>query len=215
MFRELSGCRDALPELREACLSALKDLVAQHPERVIVLGGAAATRAWDSRLLPEVRRFGAGGAAEPPGLPLSLGVGVRLLNSVGWNGEVTLYGIAWDAPVSEVDGVAEWLAAHNGPAGLLVLADGSARRGEHAPGSLDRRSFAFDAETSAALREGDVEGLLAIDPALANELMAGGRSALQVLASVVRDQASTPEPTLVYEDDPLGVMYHVATWRLS
>src|SRR5690606_40923793 len=55
---------------------------------------------------------------------------------------------------------------------VVVVANGSARRGEKAPGHLDERSFDFDAGIDKALRDGDGTALTAVDAALAVDLLA-------------------------------------------
>jgi aromatic ring-opening dioxygenase LigB subunit len=93
-------------------------------------------------------------------------------------------------------------------AGLLVMADGSARRGPRAPGHFDERAAAFDAQVERALRACDLQALHAIDPALARELMATGRPAWQVLAGATHPAALRAD--VMYAEDPFGVMYVVA-----
>ena len=94
------------------------------------------------------------------------------------------------------------------------MADGSARRGRRAPGHLDERSAPFDAEVERAVRDGDLEALLAIDPVLARELMATGRPGWQVLAGALAGTAAAA-CEIRYRDDPFGVAYLVASLDLS
>jgi hypothetical protein len=49
--------------------------------------------------------------------------------------------------------------------GVVALGDGSARRSEKAPGYVDPRAAAHDADVAAALAGGDAEGLLLHDEA--------------------------------------------------
>lgn len=214
LFRELAGTHDAAAAVRTACHRAVADVLEVSADAVVVVGGAEASASWDASLEPGPGPFGG-----PPGtargrLPLSLGVGRRLLAEAGWGGPVELRGVAWDASRAEVEARGEELAATDGDAVLLVLGEGSARRGDKAPGYVDERAFGFDAETGRALAEGDPAGLLRQDAGLAGELMAGGRAALQVMAAAVRAQGGTPQAKMSYSDDPFGVMYFVATWRL-
>ena len=214
LFRELAGTHDAAAALRAACHRAVADVLAASPDAVVVVGGAEASASWDAALDPGPGVFGG-----PPGtargrLPLSLGIGRRLLAEAGWAGPVELRGVAWDASQAEVEALGEELAARDGDPVLLVLGEGSARRGDKAPGYVDERAFGFDSETGRALAEGDPAGLLGQDAGLAGELMAGGRAALQVMAAAVRAQGGTPQATVGYSDDPFGVMYFVTTWRL-
>jgi len=55
-----------------------------------------------------------------------------------------------------------------------VVADGSARRTEKAPGHLDDRAEGFDAQVEKALAAGDPELLKALDVNLAEALLVGG-----------------------------------------
>ena len=98
---------------------------------------------------------------------------------------------------------------------LLVLGDGSTRRGEKAPGYLDERAFGFDDLVAQALSDGDAEALRDLDVALAAELMVLGSTALRVLGAVALHHPEPPEPALAYRDDPFGVSYFVATWRFD
>ena len=215
LLRELCGLEDTVPELRAACSRAVGALLGHHLDSVVVVGGAAATGTWDPALPIGVRRFGTTVAPEVAGLPQSLGVGSRLLDEGGWTGPVQMHAVAWDADRPEVSAVATRAAGVSGRVGLLVLADGSARRGLRAPGHLDERAFELDDATARALEDGDVQALSETDPGLAAELMSGGRAALAVLAEAARAQEVSPHAELLYRDDPHGVFYVVATWGLS
>jgi hypothetical protein len=95
---------------------------------------------------------------------------------------------------------------------MLVMADGSARRGLRAPGYLDERSTGFDAAVENAVRAGQLEALLDIDPVLGRDLMATGRPAWQVLAGALAGRKVSSE--IRYRDDPFGVAYLVASLRV-
>ena len=94
--------------------------------------------------------------------------------------------------------------------GLLIVANGSARRGEKAPGHLDARSFDFDEQLEIALGTGDAAALGKIDTALGAELLAEGLEALRSLASFAHAHVT---PTMLYAGDPYGVRYWVVTWE--
>ena len=95
---------------------------------------------------------------------------------------------------------------------LLAMGDGSACRGPKAPGYLDPRGLALDAEVERAVRAGDLDELLRIEPALADELLVTGRAPWQVLAGAL---AGVPVETRVwYCDDPFGVAYLAASVRV-
>ena len=59
-------------------------------------------------------------------------------------------------------------------AAYLVVANGSARRDEHAPGYVDERAVPFDGAVEAALRGPDLAALADIDTAVAAQLLVGG-----------------------------------------
>ncbi|MCW2857508.1 MAG: hypothetical protein JWR52_3123 [Marmoricola sp.] len=90
--------------------------------------------------------------------------------------------------------------------GRLVVANGSAKRTEKAPGYFDDRAAAFDGALGAALRAGDLSGL---DLSLAGELWADV-AGLTELAGV---RAS--EVQVDYDDAPYGVQYWVVRWQCT
>jgi aromatic ring-opening dioxygenase LigB subunit len=100
------------------------------------------------------------------------------------------------------------------PVALLVMGDGTARRGEKAPGYADPRAEAFDATVVRALAGGDPRTLADLDPTLAAELLVAGRAPWQVLAGAAL--AARPggawRADLRYADAPYGVGYAVASW---
>ena len=215
LLRELSGAQDAVPELRAACHQALEAALAARPDVVVVVGGADDAREWDPSLPVEVRRFGTTDAPHVAGLPLSLGVAKRLLEESGWAGRLRLRSLPWDADPTAVADAARAVGEVEGRVVLLVMGDGSTRRGEKAPGYLDERAFGFDDEVARALEAGDAGALAGLDPVLADELMVLGRPAFAALGEAVSAQGSTPRAKLVYRDDPYGVYYAVALWELA
>ena len=167
----------------------------------------------------DVRRFGTTGARPSPGtptLPLSLAVGRRLLDEAGWSGPTRMHAVARDASAADVDALAAELTRPGERAVLLVLGDGSTRRGEKAPGYLDERAFPYDDDARRRSRAGRRRTLLEhLDPGLADELMVLGRSAFAVLGAAVRREGATPRARLLHRDDPFGVTYLVALWQLA
>lgn len=215
LLRELSGAADAVPELRTACRSAVSDLTAVRPAEVVVVGPADHPGPVDAGLTVDVRRFGTTGPRTVPGtaLPQSLGVGRRLLEDAGWRGPTSMHAVGWDAGADELTALADDLLARPGAA-LLLLGDGSARRGEKAPGFLDERAFGFDDAVADALASGEPAALRDLDVTLAADLMVGGRSVLRLLGLLgVRLRPTRAE--LLHRADPYGVSYLVARWDLG
>jgi hypothetical protein len=239
LARELTGADAVVPELREACLDAATDLLQSGPDIIAVVGAGEQTRGFGARgrldlaayapalALTEMDETGrdetgrdgsgrngggrrgsaADGSGEP--VPLPLGLGCRLLEQAGYAGPLALHTVDDRASAADCAALGARLAAAAAQVALLVMADGSARRGLKAPGYLDERSFPFDAQVTEAIRAGDMAQLLALDASLARDLMATGRSAWQVLAGAMGEQR--PASVISYCDDPFGVAYLVAT----
>jgi hypothetical protein len=213
LARELTGLDPVAPELREACREAVAALVASAPALIAVVGVGPQTRDWDEDARLDLRAYAPGvpagldsGAAAP--LPLSLGLGARLLDQAGYAGARLLCSVREDDAPQDCADLGAKLAAAESVA-LLVMADGGARRGLKAPGYLDDRCAPFDEGVEASIRSGDLEALMALDPVLARELMATGRAAWQVLAGAWRP--ARPACTIRYSGDPFGVAYLVAS----
>lgn len=153
---------------------------------------------------------GTGVKQERPALPPAAGMGAYLLDQAAYRGPRVIWTVSEDETPAGCRKLGAELAAAEARTALLVLGDGSARRGPKAPGAFDPRAAAFDAEVERAVRDADLDALLAVDPALARELMATGRPAWQVLAGAL---AGAPVSTEIrYADDPFGVFYLVASF---
>lgn len=219
LIRPLNGGAAAVPELRQACLDAVADLVSRDIDVVVVAGAGDESRSWDADARLDVSFFAPGPAAPraagpaTPGLPASLGVAQWLLTEAGYQGPLVLQSLAGDEPADRCARIGADLAGGPRSAGLLVTADGSARRTLKAPGYLDERSAGFDAEVERAVREADLDALLRIDQALAADLMAAGRPAWQALAGALAGRHI--EPLIRYSGDPFGVAYLVASLAVA
>jgi hypothetical protein len=215
LARELTGGDPVIPELRQACLDVTERLLRAAPDAVAVVGAARQTRTWDGASRLDLASFapGAAGPAGTPGLPSALGLGALLLDQAGYSGRRILQAIGQDEPTASCAELGAQLRRSTQRFALLVMADGSARRGRRAPGHPDERSAAFDAEVERAVRAGDLGALAAVDPALARELMATGRPAWQVLSGAMR--TARPAVDVVYAGDPFGVAYLVAAFSTA
>jgi hypothetical protein len=94
---------------------------------------------------------------------------------------------------------------------LLVVANGSAKRTEKAPGHYDERAAAFDATIGKALADGDVAALAGIDVALAADLWA--MPDVQVLRGLADSVPAVRSVHVDYDDAPFGVQYWVVRWQ--
>ena len=174
---------DPVAELRAACHEAVAALPQQQP--VIVLA-TPVSKANADRGITE---------------PLGHRVARSLLGDVEFEPQVALpYAAAALLELAD-------------PATLLVMADGSACRGEKAPGHLHPDAIAFDDRIESALRSGDAATLAALDPDLGEELWCEGVPGFQVLGEVARERHVSAEVS--YADAPYGVAWWVARWDLS
>lgn len=121
--------------------------------------------------------------------------------------------VAADAGPAELAALAEEVDAAGDRVALLVLGDGSACRGEKAPGYDDARALPYDQRVAAALADADLDVLLDLDPVLSAELKAAGRAPWQVLAGAARAAGEGWRGELLYESAPYGVAYFVASWE--
>jgi hypothetical protein len=206
---EVTGRAAVVPELRAACARAVTQLLTGEPDTVVVIGPATATGQWDpfSRLDPSVFAPGLPAAGDRS-LPPALGLGALLLDQAGYVGRRRLQAVGHDEPVAACVRLGRQLSETEARSALLVMGDGSARRTLKAPGYLDERAPAFDAQVERAVQAGDLGALQRLDQRLAYDLMATGRPAWQVLSGAWPGQGHDAE--VLYCDAPFGVGYLVA-----
>lgn len=210
------GAAGELDACRSACARALQAVAGRRADLLVLVGGGPTTTMHASGAVGSLQPFGvpveaALGRADGsriPTLPLSLTVGAWLAR--GWEGPVEGVEVDADAEPSECFRLGAEVAARAERVALLVLADGSARRGPTAPGYTDPRAQPFDASVEQALATGDPRTLATLDPDLATDLLVGGRAALQVLAGAA--EPTSWDGQVLYADDPYGVRYVVAVW---
>ena len=178
---------DPVPELRAACATAVDKLLATGPEHIVVVAA------------PVSELNSARGVTEP----LGHRVARHLLGGTPFDPQIAL-------PYTAA-GVVEQ-AEETGPTALVVMADGTACRGEKAPGHLHPGALAFDDSIDHALRSGDVDTLATLDPTLAHELWCEGAPGFHVLAEVARGRRIAADVS--YADAPYGVAWWVARWDL-
>ena len=164
-----AGLVDPVPELRAACLDAVRWLV-EGGEPVTVVADAQGQR-----------------------------VAAALLAEVG-------------ADLGALHADSAGLRGHFTPGRHLVVANGSARRSEKAPGHLDERAFAFDAGLDRALRTPDPTALSTLDERLGAELLGANIPGFRTLGGILSDRH---EASVGYADDPFGVQYWVMRWACA
>ncbi len=159
-------------------------------------------------------------AADAPGLldelPLSLAVAAWLLAASG-HAPHRLAALTVPSSLGGAQAAAIGRALAGATAvdaGLLVMADLSARRTARAPATLHPAAAAFDQQVGQAIRDGAPARLLDLDAALAAVLGVAGLAPLRVLAGAL-DQARAVRGEVLYEDAPYGVGYLVGVLSLS
>lgn len=124
------GLVPEVEKLRSACHEAIAGLATV--DTIIVVGGAPDTREYPPDAPLPTGRFAPGLTPAPSdALPASLGVATALIDGVLDRG-VELHGIGFATPAEECRQYGRRLAERPGIVGLLVMADGSARRGPKA-----------------------------------------------------------------------------------
>lgn len=208
------GAAPELDELRAACRTAI--VRAHGPDRQWTLVGPGPTQ---QMFGPTARGTFAGLGVPlevalgwdrpgPAELPLPLTVGAYLLHDAVGTDDILPSAVTVTAE-AEHRFVADQFAADRDIA-LLVVGDGSARRGIKAPGYLDERAAAFDAGVGHALATGDAAALAALDPELGSELLAAGVPAWRAVASALTEQEW--DARLLHTSAPYGVAYFAAVW---
>ncbi|MET8463455.1 class III extradiol dioxygenase subunit B-like domain-containing protein [Micromonospora zamorensis] len=210
-----------LDDLRTACDTAVRRLLAADPDRVVLLGTGPVTgpirppatgslQPWGVDLdVPLVPGHPDRGAV----LPLSLAIGAWLLARHDARPSLSAVQVAADAGLAELSALADEVSATGDRVALLVLGDGSACRGEKSPGYDDPRALPYDQRVAGALADADLDVLLALDPVVSAELKAAGRAPWQVLASAARAAGGGWRGELLHDAAPYGVAYFVASWE--
>ncbi|WP_204943896.1 class III extradiol dioxygenase subunit B-like domain-containing protein [Micromonospora luteifusca] len=220
-----------LDALRAACDTVVRRLFVAEPDTLLLLGSGPVTGPIRNPATGSLQPWGvdldvplvSGQPDRGAVLPLSLTIGAWLLARHDPRApatatptvapQVTAVQVAADAGPAELAALADEINAVGDRVALLVLGDGSACRGEKAPGYDDPRAHPYDQRVATALAEADLDGLLDLDPVLSAELKAAGRAPWQVLASAARSAGGGWRGELLHDSAPYGVAYFVASWE--
>ncbi|MET8092216.1 hypothetical protein [Micromonospora sp. NPDC005220] len=210
-----------LDDLRAACDTAVRRLLATDPDLVVLLGTGPVTGPIRTPATGSLQPWGVDldvplGADQPDRgavLPLSLTIGAWLLARQDSRPPVVAVQVAADAGPAELAALADEVGAAGDRVASLVLGDGSACRGEKAPGYDDARALPYDQGVAAALADADLDVLLDLDPVVSAELKAAGRAPWQVLAGAARAAGGGWRGELLHDSAPYGVAYFVACWE--
>ncbi|MDA8372166.1 MAG: hypothetical protein M0026_20185 [Nocardiopsaceae bacterium] len=205
------GAAEELDAVRAAGDRAVAGLLGSGADDVVVIGAGEQNREYGPDAGGGLAAYGppVDVGPPPPVLPLSLTIGRWLAERSG--GRPSRYAeIAADTPPQECLVRGAELAAAAPRVAALVMGDGSARRTEESPGRVDSRALAFDESVAEALAKADLQALASLDPGVADELMAAGRPAWQVLAGAA--EGAGLRGRLLRHEAPYGVGYFVALW---
>ncbi|MET7946105.1 hypothetical protein [Micromonospora sp. NPDC005324] len=210
-----------LDDLRAACDTAVRRLLATDPDIVVLVGTGPVTGPVRAPATGSLQPWGVdldvplvpGQPDRGAVLPLSLTVGAWLLARHGTPPPVAAVQVAADAGPAELAALAQEVGAAGDRVASLVLGDGSACRGEKAPGYDDARALPYDRGVAAALADADLDALLDLDPVVSAELKAAGRAPWQVLAGAARAAGGGWRGELLHDSAPYGVAYFVASWE--
>jgi hypothetical protein len=207
---------DWLAELRGGVAASMRSLLAHAPDVVVAVAAAEVAAEWDESAGGSLAGFGVdvrAGAAELV-LPAPLTIAAWLLDDAGWAGRRRYATLAHDADPERCAVTGRALADAADRVAMVAMGDGSAKRTDASPGTVDERAAAFDREAADAIAAADRARLLAVDPALGAELWAAGVAPWQALAGAIDDDR--PIATRVrYDAAPRGVGYFVVDWSVS
>ncbi|PZS25756.1 MAG: hypothetical protein DLM59_19665 [Pseudonocardiales bacterium] len=213
-----AGAAAELDDLRGACSRAIGRLLSAAPDVVCIVGAAPAVRWYGDGDSGSLRPYGVPldialdtATSGAPALPLSLTVGAWLLRGAGWPGERRALGVPRQVADAHLGRLAAEATGTAQRVGLLVMADGSARRSEKAPGYVDPRAEGFDRAVGAALAGADTMALAGLDQQLGDDLLAAGTAPLRLLGRAAAQDGWDAE--LLAATAPYGVGYFVAVWE--
>lgn len=214
----LSGARlpAELLEVDRAARSAIRWLL-EGVDRVSVVGTAPSTQRYAAGQVASTRSFGPEmelllGRGETTGasdrdVATSLLVAASLLSDQ--RPDAAYWAVAEGLSQQEFGSIgAEACSAGGGR--LLLMADGSARRRDRAPGYIDARAVPFDDHVADALATGSASELGDLDSQVAAELLVAGIAPWQIAAAVVG--TGEVDAHLDLYSSPYGVGYFIARW---
>lgn len=213
----IDGAQRAAEEPRRACLRALTRVMNAKPRTIVVLAEGDRDEAFTRDAPLGLHRFG--GFTRAPALqdlaplPVPLAVGAALHHSAGWTGAVDYLTLDRKAPAAHAVDVGRRLRDTRESVGLVLLASGSARTTDRAPGAFHPGAQTFNSAYVAALRSGRLESLLEAEDLAYAEQLSDARLPLQVLAGAWPEG---PVDTVIdFAEEFSGVCYVCASFVMG
>lgn len=222
------GPDEHVSQVRSSCLAALAEVVCLEREVLVVGVGDDQMHESAVRIYPADAPDTLGGLGIPAvrkkrsstgaTMPQSLAVARRLLEEFKSDVPVKYLAVPmWGSTTALTRVSAEFKDRV-----LVVVGDGSARRGPKPPKSTHPDADAADIRLARALRMADMEALQLFPVELATSIAMTGLTPWRVLASWGLAQIGHPDTApmelkgdLPYSAAPFGVGYHVAIWRAT
>lgn len=98
---------------------------------------------------------------------------------------------------------------------LIVMGDGSAKRTEKAPGYIDDRATAFDDQVQQIFEQGNLAELAELDQELGKELWVAGIEPWNSVGKWAASTGANWQPQDFHFEDPYGVAYFVASFKIA
>lgn len=210
----LDGALQSAAEPRAACLRALRRVTEAGPDEIVIVAEGDREEVFGQDPPDGLHRLG--GLAHGPTrtgrdcLPAPLAVGAALLREAGWVGPVVHRSLDRDAPTSCAIDLGQRLRDAPERRGLVLMASGSARMTDKAPGAFHAGARDFTAVYLRALRSGSPEDLHAAGSLPFAEQLSDARLPLQVLTGAL---SGAPIDTVVdFAQEFHGVFYACASF---
>jgi len=210
----LDGALQSAAEPRAGCLRALRRVAEAGPDEILIVAEGDREQVFGQDTSHGLHRLGGlAYAVTRTGrecLPVPLAVGAALLREAGWEGPVVHRTLASDAPTSNAIDLGQRLRDAPERRGLVLMASGSARMTDKAPGAFHPGAKDFAAAYLRVLRSGTHEDFLATEALPFAEQLSDARLPLQVLAGAL---PGTPIDTVIdFAQEFHGVFYACASF---
>ena len=214
LLPELCGSTRPIADVRQCVLDVLGDLSRRRPDRIVLIAEGNSTTAYPATMPLGLHRLGGMATRDRTAqvfLPVSLAVGLRLLQMAGWQGQTLVQAIEGSLAGPEVLQIGRGISQDAEETAVVLLGNASARSTEKAPGSLHAGAEHFNAEVARMVASGDRDAMIAMTAEEAGDQLSDIRIGLQILAGLGPELPSGADLVRTYEVN--GVCYVIAAFR--